>query len=111
MNKEDVTLSFLRSLAEVQGHLAHVHALSHQVRKIYFIGGFINMELMRRYLYEEICSRNLMRPEVITNLRFTSIIVAESGFPRMGGVTPGRKGGEYRSIILLYFLKKLRGNE
>ena len=81
MKKEDLTLSFLRSLAEVQGHLAHVLALAHQVRKIYFIGGFIHMELMRRYLYEEITSRNLMRPEVITNLRFTSIIATESGFP------------------------------
>ena len=86
MKKEDLTLSFLRSLAEVQGHLAHVQALAHQVRKIYFIGGFIHMELMRRYLYEEICSRNLMRPQVITNLCFTSIrsITAESQFPKMG---------------------------
>ena len=68
VKKEDLTLSFLRSLAEVQGHLAHVHALAHQVRKIYFIGGVINMELMRRYLYQEINGRNFSRPEVNENL-------------------------------------------
>ena len=64
MKKEDLTLSFLRSLAEVQGHLAQVHALAHGVRKIYFIGNVINIELMRRYLYEEIHGKNLLRPQV-----------------------------------------------
>ena len=58
--------------AEVQGHLAYVHALAHQVRKIYFIGGFINMELMRRYLYQEINERNFARPEVNRNLHPTT---------------------------------------
>ena len=72
VKKEDLTLSFLRSLAEVQGHLAHVHALAHQVRKVYFIGGFINMELMRRYLYQEINGRNFARPEVKKNLTPTT---------------------------------------
>ena len=57
-------MSFLRSMAEVQGHLAHVHALALRVKKIYFIGSFINMELMRRFLFEEINGRNLLRPEV-----------------------------------------------
>ena len=65
MKKEDLTFSFLRSMAEVQGHLTHVHALAHQVRKVYFVGGFINIELMRRYLCEEVTSRNMMRPEII----------------------------------------------
>ena len=51
-------------MAEVQGHLAHVHALALRVKKIYFIGSFINMELMRRFLFEEINGRNLLRPEV-----------------------------------------------
>ena len=64
VKKEDLTFSFLRSLAEIQGHLAHVHALAHGVRKIYFIGSVINMALMRRYLYEEIHGKNLLRPEV-----------------------------------------------
>ena len=64
MKKEDLTLSFLRSLAEIQGHMAHVHALAHRVKKIYFIGSFINVELMRRYLFEEINGKNLIRPEV-----------------------------------------------
>ena len=72
VKKEDLTLSFLRSLAEVQGHLAHVHALAHQVRKVYFIGGFINMDLMRRFLYQEINGRNFARPEVNINLHPTT---------------------------------------
>ena len=59
-----MTLSFLKSLDEVQGQLTHVHALAHGVRKVYFIGSVINMALMRRYLYEEINGKNLMRPEV-----------------------------------------------
>ena len=57
-------MSFLRSVAEVQGHLAHVYALALRVKRVYFIGSFISMELMRRYLSEEINGRNLLRPEV-----------------------------------------------
>ena len=76
MKKEDITYSFLRSLAEVQGHLANVHALAHQVRKVYFIGGFINMELMRRFLFEEMSSRNLTRPEVSPTAMSTIIWLA-----------------------------------
>ena len=64
IKKEDLTLSFLRSVAEVQGHLAHVHALALRVKRVYFIGSFISMELMRRYLSEEINGRNLLRPQV-----------------------------------------------
>ena len=71
VKKEDLTLSFLRSLAEVQGHLAHVHALAHQVRTVFFVGGFINMELMRRYLSQEINARNLTRPEVDNHIHGT----------------------------------------
>ena len=82
VKKEDLTLSFLRSFAEVQGHLAHVHALAHQVRKFYFIGGFINMDLMRRFLYQEINGRNFARPEVNINLHPTTkstVISTQSG--------------------------------
>ena len=64
VKKEDLTLSFLGSLAEVQGHLTHIHALAQGVRRVYFMGGVTNMEMMRRYLFEEINGRNLLRPEV-----------------------------------------------
>ena len=57
-------MSFMRSLPEVQGHLTHVHALAQGVRRVYFMGGVTNMDLMRRYLFEEIKGRNLLRPEV-----------------------------------------------
>ena len=55
--------SFLRSVVEVQGHLAHVHALAHQVRKIYFMGSFINIPLVRKFLTEHRQGRNLIRPQ------------------------------------------------
>ena len=64
VKKEDVTFSFLRSLGEVQGHLAYVHALAHQVRKVFFVGSFINIPLVRRFFTEEIQGRNLLRPKV-----------------------------------------------
>ena len=64
MKKDDVTFSFLRSLGEVQGHLAHVHALAHQARKVFFVGSFINVPLVRSFFTEEIEGRNLLRPKV-----------------------------------------------
>ena len=64
VKKDDVTFSFLRSLGEVQGHLTHVHALAHQVRKVFFVGSFINIPLVRSFFTEEIEGRNLLRPKV-----------------------------------------------
>ena len=61
--KEDLIYSFLRSITEVQAHLAHVHALAHQVRKIFFMGSFINIPLVRRFFTENIHGRNLLRPK------------------------------------------------
>ena len=55
--------SFLRSITEVQAHLAHVHALAHQVRKIFFMGSFINIPLVRRFFTENIHGRNRLRPK------------------------------------------------
>ena len=64
VKKEDLIYSFLRSITEVQAHLVHVHALAHQVRKIFFMGSFINIPLVRRFFTENIQGRNLLRPKV-----------------------------------------------
>ena len=103
MKKEDLTLSFLRSLAEVQGHLAHVHALAHQVRKVYFIGGFINMDLMRRFLYQEINGRNFARPEVNKNVHPTT--------KSTNGVFPNLNStGFCRKLFLVVLIVKITKN-
>ena len=74
MKKEDLTFSLLRSLAEIHGQFAHVNAIAYQVKQVYFTGSFINMELMRRFLCEEINGRNTLRPEVIIEYSIQKIL-------------------------------------
>ena len=68
VKKEDVTFSLLRSMAEFQGQMLHAHALAHEVRKIYLVGSFIDIPLVRRFVTEEIQGRNLLRPKVFQTL-------------------------------------------
>ena len=42
----------------------HVHALAHKVRKVFLVGSFIDIALVRKFLTEEIQGRNLMLPKV-----------------------------------------------
>ncbi len=61
---EDVTKSLLITIAETLATFAYETAQAVKVRRIYFLGSFINIETVRDVMVGEIEGRNWIRPEV-----------------------------------------------
>ena len=65
VKKEDIVRSMFRTAIEGLAQMAYLNALAFGVRRIYFLGSFINIHLARELITTELEGRILLRPKVL----------------------------------------------
>ena len=68
VKKADIVRSMFRTGIEGMAQMAFLSALAFGVRKIYFLGSFINVPLARELITTELEGRILLRPKVWSRL-------------------------------------------
>ena len=65
VKNEDIVRSMFRTAIEGLAQMAYLNALAFGVRRIYFLGSFINIPLARELITTELEGRILLRPKVL----------------------------------------------